>query len=84
MSRYGKTEVCLTLANKFEVPENDDTNLNKLFIKTKELLVSVLRFLKGNTLIEALEMTSSSPIQEKLYDIQYSSTIPALNVVHDR
>ena len=83
MSRYGKTEVCLTLTNKFEVPENDDTNLSKLFIKTKELLVSVLRFLKGNTLSEALEETFS-PIQEKLYDVQYSSTIPALNVVHDR
>ncbi|XP_033210310.1 ras GTPase-activating-like protein IQGAP1 isoform X3 [Belonocnema kinseyi] len=82
MSRYGKTEVCLTLTNKFEVPENEETNLNKLFIKTKELLVSVLRFLKGNNLVEALEATSS-PIQEKLYDIQYSSSIPALNVVHN-
>jgi hypothetical protein len=28
-----KTEVCLTLANKFEVPENDDRDINKLFIK---------------------------------------------------
>ena len=28
-----KAEVCLTLVNKFEVPENDDRDINKLFIK---------------------------------------------------
>jgi hypothetical protein len=28
-----KTEVCLTLVNKFEVPENDDQDINKLFIR---------------------------------------------------
>ena len=67
IARMGKTELCLVLTNKFEVPDNDDQNLNKLFIKTKELLVSVLQFLKGDTLVEALDSTSS-PIQEKLYD----------------
>ncbi|XP_012270076.1 ras GTPase-activating-like protein IQGAP1 [Orussus abietinus] len=79
--RLGKTEVCLILTNKFEVPENDDTNLYKLFIKTKELLVSVLQFLKGDTLVTALEATSS-PIQEKLYDVKYSSMTTALNLIH--
>jgi hypothetical protein len=28
-----KTEICLTLVNKFEVPENDDQDINKLFIR---------------------------------------------------
>jgi hypothetical protein len=28
-----KTEVCLTLVNKFEVPENDHQDINKLFIR---------------------------------------------------
>jgi hypothetical protein len=27
-----KTEMCLTLVNKFEVPENDHQDINKLFI----------------------------------------------------
>ena len=57
------------------MPENDDTNLSRLFIKTKELLVSVLQFLKGDSLVEALE-TLSSPIQEQLYNVQNVSMIP--------
>ncbi|OAD59074.1 Ras GTPase-activating-like protein IQGAP1 [Eufriesea mexicana] len=63
------------------LPEDEDASLNKLFIKTKELLVSVLQFLKGQTLIEALEITCS-PIQEKLYDIKCSSLSPTLNIIH--
>ncbi|PSN41711.1 Ras GTPase-activating-like protein IQGAP2 [Blattella germanica] len=60
------TEVCLTLVNKFEVPENDDQDNNKLFIRTKELLVSILPCLQGgNTLAEALVV--HSPVQEELY-----------------
>jgi hypothetical protein len=82
ISRLGKTEVCLVLNNKFEVPENDDTNLNRLFIKTKELLVSVLQFLKGDTLVQALE-TSSSPVQEKLYNVKNLSLAP-LVMLHKR
>ncbi|KAJ8679150.1 hypothetical protein QAD02_014937 [Eretmocerus hayati] len=67
IARLRNTEVYLVLSNKFEVPESDDTSLNKLFIKTKELLVCVLQFLKGETLVEALE-THSSPVQEKMYN----------------
>ncbi|KZC12883.1 Ras GTPase-activating-like protein IQGAP1 [Dufourea novaeangliae] len=81
LTRFGKTEVCLVLTNKFQVPEDEDANLNKLFIKTKELLVSVLQFLKGQTLVEALE-TSCSPVQEKLYDVKCSSISPTLNIIH--
>ncbi|CAL7946505.1 unnamed protein product [Xylocopa violacea] len=65
LTRFGKTEVCLVLTNKFQVPEDEDVSLNKLFIKTKELLVSVLQFLKGQTLVEALQATGS-PVQQKL------------------
>ncbi|XP_033341426.2 ras GTPase-activating-like protein IQGAP1 [Megalopta genalis] len=81
LARFGKTEVCLVLTNKFQVPEDEDANLNKLFIKTKELLVSVLQFLKGQTLVEALE-TTCSPVQEKLYDVKCSSMSPTLNIIH--
>ncbi|PBC33394.1 Ras GTPase-activating protein IQGAP1 [Apis cerana cerana] len=81
LMRFGKTEVCLVLTNKFQIPEDEDVSLNKLFIKTKELLVSVLQFLKGQTLVEALE-TICSPIQEKLYDVKCSSLSPTLNIIH--
>ncbi|XP_017888182.1 ras GTPase-activating-like protein IQGAP1 isoform X2 [Ceratina calcarata] len=81
ITRFGKTEVCLVLTNKFQVPEDEDVNLNKLFIKTKELLVSVLQFLKGQTLVEALD-TTCSPIQEKLYDMKCITLSPTLNIIH--
>lgn len=77
IARMRNTELHLVLSNKFEVPENDDMNMNRLFIKTKELLVSVLQFLSGETLVEALE-TSSSPVQERLYSIRRLSLGPTL------
>ncbi|XP_067211920.1 ras GTPase-activating-like protein IQGAP1 isoform X1 [Linepithema humile] len=70
LARYSKQEVCLVLSNKFQVPRNDDTNLSNLFVKAKELLVSVIPFLKKPTLVESLESTSS-PMCVKLFD--YSS-----------
>lgn len=79
IARLGQTEVCLVLSNKFEVPENDDTSLSRLFIKTKELLVSVFQFLKGETLVEALE-TSTSPVQEKLFSSKNFSTLSKVMV----
>ncbi|XP_057324303.1 ras GTPase-activating-like protein IQGAP1 [Microplitis mediator] len=78
LTRMGKTEVCLVLTNKFQVPDDDDQSLKKLFIKTKELLVSVIQFLKGDTLVSALESTSS-PIQEKLYDAKFTNASVVTN-----
>ncbi|RLU14769.1 hypothetical protein DMN91_012656 [Ooceraea biroi] len=80
LARYSKQEVCLVLTNKFQLPPNDDTNLNNLFVKAKELLVSIISFLKKPTLIESLE-TTSSPMCMKLFD--YSSVSPALNVIRE-
>lgn len=42
-----RLEVCLALVNKFQAPEDDMTDLNKLFIKTKELCVAIIPFLNG-------------------------------------
>lgn len=67
LARYSKQEVCLVLSNKFQVPRNDDTNLSNLFVKAKELLVSVIPFLKKPTLVESLESTSS-PMCVKLFN----------------
>ncbi|KAL6266711.1 hypothetical protein P5V15_003547 [Pogonomyrmex californicus] len=75
LARYSKQEVCLVLANKFQVPRDDDTNLSNLFVKAKELLVSVIPFLKKPTLVESLE-TTSSPMCVKLFD--YSSMSPTI------
>ncbi|XP_070512336.1 ras GTPase-activating-like protein IQGAP1 [Cardiocondyla obscurior] len=75
LGRYSKQEVCLVLTNKFQVPRNEDTNLSNLFVKAKELLVSVIPFLKRSTLIESLE-TTSSPMCVKLFD--YSSVSPTI------
>ncbi|KAK0081320.1 hypothetical protein PV325_012392 [Microctonus aethiopoides] len=80
LTRMGKTEVCLVLTNKFEVPEDDDQNLHRLFIKTKELLVSVLQFLKGDTLVSAME-SNCSTAQERLYNAKYSSMIHTVNII---
>lgn len=42
-----RLEVCLALVNKFQAPADDMTDLNKLFIKTKELCVAIIPFLNG-------------------------------------
>ncbi|KAL7293724.1 hypothetical protein TKK_0012795 [Trichogramma kaykai] len=51
----GKTEITLVLSKKYEEHRTDETSMKKMFITTKELLVSVLPYLPGDTLIEALE-----------------------------
>ncbi|XP_075215376.1 ras GTPase-activating-like protein IQGAP1 [Lycorma delicatula] len=58
-----QTQICLTLTNKFEVIEDDKTDLTKLFIKTKELLVEVLPFLSGHNLPGGLRI---EPTQEQI------------------
>lgn len=42
-----RLDVCLALVNKFQAPSDDMTDLNKLFIKTKELCVAIIPFLNG-------------------------------------
>lgn len=56
-----RLEVCLALVNKFQTPADNMTDLNKLFIKTKELCVAIIPFLNGkNILIEPLLVLSQS------------------------
>jgi hypothetical protein len=35
--------ITLTLSNKFEVPLDDDSNVRALFVRTKRLVVDVIR-----------------------------------------
>lgn len=81
LTRLGKTDVCLILTNKYEVPEADNPSLQKLFIRTKELLVSVLQFLKGDNLVDALE-SPSTPEQERLFRSYYFTMLPSLKTLY--
>ncbi|PWA28993.1 hypothetical protein CCH79_00006341 [Gambusia affinis] len=64
----GKTEVSLTLTNKFDVPDEANTEMDAktLLLNTKRLIVDVIRFQPGETLTEILDLTAS-PEQEAEY-----------------
>lgn len=64
----GKTEVSLTLTNKFDVPDeaNAEMDAKTLLLNTKRLIVDVIRFQPGDTLTEILE-TVAAPEQEADY-----------------
>uniref|UniRef100_A0A3Q3J6C6 IQ motif containing GTPase activating protein 1 n=1 Tax=Monopterus albus TaxID=43700 RepID=A0A3Q3J6C6_MONAL len=64
----GKTEVSLTLTNKFDVPgeANAEMDAKTLLLNTKRLIVDVIRFQPGETLTEILDLTAS-PEQETEY-----------------
>ncbi|CAG2054463.1 unnamed protein product [Timema podura] len=67
LRQLAKAEACLTLVNKYEDPGEDDTDINKLFIKAKELLVAILPCLHGCNLVEALN-SSDTPAQQRLFE----------------
>uniref|UniRef100_A0A674I7N2 IQ motif containing GTPase activating protein 1 n=1 Tax=Terrapene triunguis TaxID=2587831 RepID=A0A674I7N2_9SAUR len=50
-----KTEVSLTLTNKFDVPGDENAEMDARTILTKRLIVDVIRFQPGETLTEILE-----------------------------
>uniref|UniRef100_A0A671KSM0 Ras GTPase-activating-like protein IQGAP1 n=1 Tax=Sinocyclocheilus anshuiensis TaxID=1608454 RepID=A0A671KSM0_9TELE len=61
----GKTEVSLTLTNKFDVPDEANAEMDAKTLLLK-LIVDVIRFQPGETLTEILE-TVASPEQSCLY-----------------
>jgi len=63
LARLSKTEISLTLTNKFEVPDDDDSDIKALFVRTKKLIVQVMRVQHAETLTQILE-TSSNAEQE--------------------
>ncbi|XP_033478040.2 ras GTPase-activating-like protein IQGAP1 [Epinephelus lanceolatus] len=58
----GKTEVSLTLTNKFDLPgeANAEMDARTLLLNTKRLIVDVIRFQPGETLTEILDSTASA------------------------
>ncbi|XP_072106291.1 ras GTPase-activating-like protein IQGAP1, partial [Mobula birostris] len=63
--QLAKTEVSLSLTNKFDVSggENEEMNARTLLLNTKRLIVDVIRFQAGETLTEILE-SPASPEQD--------------------
>ncbi|XP_030353673.1 ras GTPase-activating-like protein IQGAP1 isoform X3 [Strigops habroptila] len=57
-----KTEVSLTLTNKFDVPgdENAEMDVRTILLNTKRLIVDVIRFQPGETLTEILGTPATS------------------------
>uniref|UniRef100_A0A670ZBY9 IQ motif containing GTPase activating protein 1 n=1 Tax=Pseudonaja textilis TaxID=8673 RepID=A0A670ZBY9_PSETE len=55
-----KTEVSLTLTNKFDVPGDENAEMDARTILTKRLIVDVIRFQPGETLTEILELPAAA------------------------
>uniref|UniRef100_A0A674ERE8 IQ motif containing GTPase activating protein 2 n=1 Tax=Salmo trutta TaxID=8032 RepID=A0A674ERE8_SALTR len=77
LSQLAKTEISLTLTSKFELLEGDDKDTKGLMMKTKKLIVDVIRIQPGDTLPETLE-TPASALQECEH-----SKVVALRAVQD-
>lgn len=60
----GKTEISLTLNNKFEVPEDDQADIQQLLTRTKRLVVDVIACEPGESLVEILENQASDEQEE--------------------
>ncbi|XP_078531351.1 ras GTPase-activating-like protein IQGAP2 isoform X2 [Lissotriton helveticus] len=60
LSQLAKTEISLSLTRKFDLREGEDKDLKSLMIKTKKLIVDVIRAQSGETLTEILETEASS------------------------
>nr|XP_033785202.1 ras GTPase-activating-like protein IQGAP2 isoform X2 [Geotrypetes seraphini] len=59
LSQLAKTEISLSLTSKFELREGEDKDVKSLMIKTKKLIVDVIRTQGGETLSEILETPAS-------------------------
>ncbi|KAK8406021.1 hypothetical protein O3P69_007029 [Scylla paramamosain] len=65
----GRMEVCLALTSKFDMSQTaedkDPKDGNKLFNRTKQLLVDVIRCVEGNVIGELVAGPTRSPDEEK-------------------
>ena len=67
LNHLGKTEVCLTLSNKFALDSAADrANTDRLFVKTKQLIAAVLPCTKESNLIGCLKSATTQE-QSDLY-----------------
>ena len=52
IAKLARTEISLTLTNKFEVPDDDDSDMKALFVR----YVFLVRLIKPNQLIQIFEL----------------------------
>ncbi|KAM9587814.1 ras GTPase-activating-like protein IQGAP2 isoform 3-T3 [Morphnus guianensis] len=60
LTQLAKTEISLSLTSKYELREGEDQDLKSLMIKTKRLIVDVIRTQPGDTLLEILETPATA------------------------
>ncbi|XP_041464345.1 ras GTPase-activating-like protein IQGAP1 isoform X3 [Lytechinus variegatus] len=65
VQNMAKTEISLTLTNKFEIHEDDDSDKKRLFIKTKRLLVDIIRCQAGETIQQILQTEANEDQEEE-------------------
>ncbi|XP_072167571.1 ras GTPase-activating-like protein IQGAP1 [Diadema setosum] len=65
VQNMAKTEISLTLTNKFEIHDDDDSDKKRLFIKTKRLLVDVIRCQSGESVQQILATEASEEQEEE-------------------
>ncbi|XP_038071617.1 ras GTPase-activating-like protein IQGAP1 isoform X2 [Patiria miniata] len=65
LASMAKTEMSLTLTNKFELQEDDDSDKKRLFIKTKRLLVDVIRCQSGDDVTQILKAPATDEQEEQ-------------------
>ncbi|NXX98677.1 IQGA2 protein, partial [Centropus bengalensis] len=60
LNQLAKTEISLSLTSKYDLREGEDQDLKSLMIKTKRLIVDVIRTQPGDTLLEILETPATA------------------------
>ncbi|XP_069736819.1 ras GTPase-activating-like protein IQGAP2 isoform X4 [Phaenicophaeus curvirostris] len=60
LNQLAKTEISLSLTSKYELREGEDQDLKSLMIKTKRLIVDMIRSQPGDTLSEILETPATA------------------------
>ncbi|XP_049650622.1 ras GTPase-activating-like protein IQGAP2 isoform X6 [Accipiter gentilis] len=60
LTQLAKTEISLSLTSKYELREGEDQDLKSLMIKTKRLIVDMIRTQPGDTLLEILETPATA------------------------
>ncbi|NXC50486.1 IQGA2 protein, partial [Penelope pileata] len=60
LNQLAKTEISLSLTSKYELREGEDQDLKSLMIKTKRLIVDMIRTQPGDTLSEILETPATA------------------------
>nr|XP_039271363.1 ras GTPase-activating-like protein IQGAP1 isoform X2 [Styela clava] len=65
LEQLGNTEVSLTLLNRIEVKEDDDGDVRNVLLRTKRMIIDVIRVQPGDNLVQLLETEATDHQQEE-------------------